>query len=450
MQVRHFGRMLIYRYETFRKSDPHIMLRPGFRLLHRLSRARNINRYPSQLGKNCCSRWHLTSEEKPLFSLDVDLSQFEEKDGSESQDLKSQENQQSTSTPDSELQTFTDQVLADFVLHTKSQPNPLDQILDKMSNEDLSDLDHLKAAAHTRSVGATSEDAPEPVEDSDSIQKEKSLFDEIFARYSTENTEKQKEQWRFDLSDQVLSTLQESFSKASSTKATSVSTEEQELEKMAASALMKTTEYVSGIKSSQDLMLFCQTLFLRYTNEDFDKSTFYLRKQRHESSSDFAERQKEVCRAIEANSNEFPENPVLTSQTMPIIFNSILETFMTKYYDAASALTLFNLAKEDLALYTVVCNQTTYNKMLVAYWIFYGKASLYEVELLVVEMMNNGFNGDLETFAILKEILMSYHTIRMGKTIYNPNGMPIWSREDEKRAANLGTKLQKIGRLFLR
>lgn len=448
--------MLIYTTGDILAKNPHTMLKHNSRLLHRLTIPCNVYKISPYFGNNCGWRWHLTdaSKEKPLFSLDVDLSQFDEKSPTNFRDLKSNDNLNNELSPDSDSKAFTNQILADFVLDSKSlEPTPLDQILGKMSKEDNSDLDLLRSESLKRSEIESSNERDVESESAqsieDPIQKEKSLFDEIFAKYSTENTEKQKEHWKFDLTDQVLSTLQESFSNAKTSSISGFVTEEQEVEKMTASALNETTEHISALNSSRELMQFSYNLFQRYKNEDYDKNSFYIKKQRNESSFEFLDRQNLLRQAVEEKSIQDPENPLLTSETMPIIFNSVLETLISKHYDAASALTLFNLAKEDLALYTVLCNQSTYNKMLKVYWIFYGKASLYEVELQVVEMMNNGFKGDIETFAILKEILMSYHTIRMGKTIYNPGGLPLWSREDEKRAVNLGMKLLKIGKLFL-
>lgn len=393
--------------------------------------------------------------EKPLFCLDIDLDRLDDFESKNNPSINASP-LDTRSDPDSSNDKATNDILADFLQKPDNEtPTPLDQILANLANDDYSDLKPHKEEPQDQ-FGSNVEDSQTT---QNAIEKEQDLFKSIFSKYSNDM---KPSFWAQDLSEQVLTMLKESFSQPSPS---SLSDETKrprsraipkvleaekllsEMENMTAHALLGTTEWLSS-KSRSELMLFYQDLFERFKNDDYNKETFVLKKHRNESDADLMERLKALCQIIEDASRHTPEQPVLTSQALPALFNFGIKTFVSKFYDGAAALTMFNLAKEDLALYAVLCNQATYNEMLKVYWLFYGKASLYEVELMVVEMVNNGFKGDLETFAILRKILLSYHTMRMGKTVYNPGGSPIWSAEDERRAANLGMKLQQIGARF--
>lgn len=281
----------------------------------------------------------------------------------------------------------------------------------------------------------------------DLVAEEKSVFLKIFDSYLTKGEE--KPQTGDKLHSEVLLHLQESFSKVNQTgqqsNASQVNSRDAEkMQKAVAAALEPTLTYLLKLQTKKELIDFSSDFFNRYADADYDAAEFYLHRRKGESVAAFNERHRQFCDKINSQSEQHPEKPHLNSLTMPVVFNHILHELSSTKFDGEMALTLFNAVKEDINLYTIVCNQQTYNEMLKVYWVYLGKSTLCEVELIVVEMMNNGFSGDLLTFSTLKEILGTYHTMRMGQSLYNPGGQPIWSKEDEKRAQNLGDKLRAM------
>lgn len=412
-------------------------------------------------------------EDKSLFSLDIDVLEWAHQKSPEKEIKLTKSDVTDTETSPTKGTVSQDDILADFLLDTESESSPtsLDQLLKKFSNDDFSDIsqnstnyiddDFLSLEQENSFSRSSKQDmnkfSHELNTKGQNEHKERDLFLEMCEKYS--QFEEDATRLR-DLLESVLSTLQDSYSKPNkkaegklNKRAEGIKTvlEKErvlkDLELQFADALSGTTEYLSTLNRAE-LMTFCKDFIARFKSGDYEKSLFRVKRLRNELEEEYIERQKLVCKEVEAASIARPQEPLLTMQTMPILFNHVLKLMCSKFYDGSSALTLFNIAKKDISLYAILCNQTTYNKILKLYWVFYGKSTLYEVELTVVEMLHNGFKGNLETFAILKEILTSYHTMRMGKTVYNPCGMPIWSEEDERRALNLGHKLKRMGDQF--
>lgn len=443
------------------------MLVTGTRLLYRFGYIGIRHFGTSNTSRLSASRrWysHESQGDKSLFSLDIDVlewaqSKTPEKEAKPSAKIDSDATKTPVNIPASQ-----DDILADFLLDSKSDGSPtsLDQLLENFANDDFSGIAERSNKSLDDDFSSLGQDGslsdPYKGENLDSLSElsssleleERDLFEEMCQKYSQDALDISKR--LTDLSESVLSTLQDSYSKPNK-KADGIKSALEhektinELELQFTDALSGTTEYLSTLNRSE-LMSFSQDFIARFRHGEYDSNLFCLKKRRNERDDEFLERQRQLCEEIEAVSNATPQDPLLTVQTMPILFNHILKLICSKFYDGSLALTLFNIAKKDISLYAVLCNQTTYNEMLKVYWVFYGKSTLYEVELLTVEMMRNGFKGNLQTFAILKEILTTYHTMRMGKTVYNPCGMPVWSEEDERRARNLGHKLKKIGSQF--
>lgn len=284
------------------------------------------------------------------------------------------------------------------------------------------------------------------------LADEKELFEKIFATYSQPDASLGAVD---KLQNQVLANLQESFSTVNKSvdpvalvqSFENLSERESTtIEKNTHEALEHTLKYIEELATREDVVGFARGVFDGFQHGAFREKSFYLHKRKRESSKAYLARHKELSDSTKAQSEATPEKPVLNVFTMPVLFNKVISVLCTKHYDGALALTLFNLVKEDLNLYTVVCNQRTYNEILKVYWVFFGKRSLCEIELVVVEMMNNGFAGDNHTFVILKEILSTYYSMKMGQSSYNPGGIRIWSKEDEKRARNLMQKLTVLGK----
>ncbi|CCE85955.1 Piso0_005597 [Millerozyma farinosa CBS 7064] len=165
-----------------------------------------------------------------------------------------------------------------------------------------------------------------------------------------------------------------------------------------------------------------------------------------DNSTKFNEDHDEFITTVHNQSLESPASPVLNVFTMPVIFNTVLTTLAWKMQAGQLVLSLFNLLKKDINLYTVCCNQQTYNEILKIQWIYFGKLNLYNIEISFIEMQNNGFMGDIVTFKILKQVIVEYHHLKMGNSHLNPYNFPVWSREDNNRVENLERKLISLGR----
>lgn len=347
--------------------------------------------------------------------------------------------------------SLLDDIFADLVFENQAGSNELDKVFQDIT--DNSKYDHSLPI----NLDKTTEDHLFPPRESHksklvSMLEEQNLFQNIFETYA----QKESAEVRDDkLENQVLRNLQESFnaSGASSANSTKRTFKYDQLDQPAmkeildsmAAALTPTLEVLDGFTKKLEVIQFATRIFERYHLLNNNIDTFYLHKKKSETAAEFKERCNASCKEVEKYCASKPDEPVLNVYTMPLIFNRVLRVLNTKLYDGQLALTLFHAIKKDINLYTVVCNQETYNEILKTYWVYMGKASLCEVELVFLEMTNNGFAGDLATFSIIKEILASYHTMRIGKSLYNPGGMPIWSQEDERRAKNLGAKLRKLG-----
>ncbi|ODV69075.1 hypothetical protein HYPBUDRAFT_152264 [Hyphopichia burtonii NRRL Y-1933] len=101
-------------------------------------------------------------------------------------------------------------------------------------------------------------------------------------------------------------------------------------------------------------------------------------------------------------------------------------------------------------------NQQTYNEILRTYWIYFGKSNLYGIEMIFTEMRNNGFEGDLMTVNIVKQILIDYYNLKLGKNdnlhleLNSDIKVPIWTIEDDARANNLQRQIQHLASSLVR
>ncbi|KAG2734968.1 hypothetical protein G9P44_001182 [Scheffersomyces stipitis] len=129
------------------------------------------------------------------------------------------------------------------------------------------------------------------------------------------------------------------------------------------------------------------------------------------------------------------KEPPLNIFTLPVIFNTVLKTLAFKHHDGQLALSLYNMLKSDISLYTVICNQKTYNEILKILAVYFGKSDLYSIEMAFMEMKNNGFSGDSATFNILSLILSDYH--KLSQEFSTKKRTTLSSKEDEMRADNL-------------
>lgn len=373
-----------------------------------------------------------------MFTLDLDLTSEATKDPRPTE-----------TTNQNEVDVLSD-ILADFELETTgNESSELDRIFaDLAKGPEVDQDDH----GHSQvTLDQTDEDLFEQESrKSDIISEEKRLFENIFDTYARDDREAPSSS---KLESEVLWNLQQSFTNPGR----SVNEQPAVHERLSAQAIREcltkakvalgpTLDHLSELTTQLELVVFLRNLLRRYDAKEFDEDSFFLHKHNSESMEVFASRTDEVFLKVEAASLSNATEPYLHEYVMPVVFNHIVKLLSNKFYNGQLALSLFNSLKKDLNLYTVMCNQDTYNEMLKIYWIYMGRSSLCEIELLFVEMTNNGFQGDLATFAILKDILGDYHTMRMGKSLYNPGGAPVWSPEDEKRAAKLGGKLRGLAK----
>lgn len=368
-----------------------------------------------------------------IFKLEIDpkdLANPSEKNATDDPALKSIKgkpsppNSKADDIPEHEAENLFD-VFDDLFPSKKQASEEVSSLFDRMLEE--------------RSV---MKEAPsQPPQNSDVIREERSLFEKIFENYSqSDNADRSAER----VHESVLTSLQDSFPEnhAKSSQGRVSQDEKSEANDIYTTALEPTVSHITNLATREQLAGFALNFFKLASSQNREAPEFYLRKRKGETFKEYDARKQKALGEIEARCKEDPSRPMLNAFTMPIIFNLLIKAASEIHHDGALALTLFNASKEDLGLYTVLCNQKTYNEMIKVHWIHFGKASLCEVELLVVEMMNSGFMGDRFTFAILKEVLATYHLMRMGKTKYNPGGIPIWLKEDEQRARNLNGKLK--------
>ncbi|CUM51468.1 unnamed protein product [Debaryomyces tyrocola] len=297
------------------------------------------------------------------------------------------------------------------------------------------------------------------------IEEEKQLFQNIFNSYVKPTDQDEQSELLQNLRDSVnisKNQIDDILSSSTSTryKLTNVSGRlKDELFTKTKDALEPTIKYIHtspALGSSTLLTQYLRTVFTSWfeiiKKAQNDKAVFedvYLNKLLKKSTK-FSEKHDKFVNSVYVQSMEHPSNPILNVFTLPIIFNSILNTIAMKHHDGQLALSLFNFLKKDINLYTVCCNQQTYNEILRIQWLFYGKSNLYGIEIIFIEMLNNGFSGDLMTFNILKQIIIDYHSLKMGQASLNEAKLPIWSKEDDKRVENLERKLNTLANVLRR
>lgn len=331
------------------------------------------------------------------------------------------------------ITTLTEEILADQK-DDGFKPVDIDQ-----NDEKMFDLDFL---------GVNKSES-----DSKIIENEKQLFQNIFNSYMEptlkEQTKKQGLDW--DVKESIYNTKQKidnMLLKQQHHELAKVSKRlREELFEKTKEALAPTLAYINSISNSVEMVDFFESIVSHWTNQlqtnDISEEIYlndFLKQY-----NDFTTIHEEFVEKMALESQTNPHQPGLNVFTFPTVFNGILNTTAFKLYDGQLCLTLFNILKKDLNLYSIACNQETYNEILRILWIYNGKSNLYTIEMVFMEMKNNGFNGDLVTFNTLKQIIIDYHSMKMGKLEVNKStGLPIWSKEDDKRINNLERNLRYL------
>lgn len=148
----------------------------------------------------------------------------------------------------------------------------------------------------------------------------------------------------------------------------------------------------------------------------------------------------------EAEAN--PTTPPLNAFTLPIVINGLIKMAAFELHDGQTAMTLYHWLKRDVNVYSVACNQETHNLVLAIAHLYYGKGDLYPVEALYHEMRNSGFSGNMETFNVLKQVVIDYYGLRMGKLdgVNATTLVPLWLKEDDVRAESFERHLKQLAR----
>ncbi|KAG7192398.1 uncharacterized protein KQ657_001797 [Scheffersomyces spartinae] len=148
---------------------------------------------------------------------------------------------------------------------------------------------------------------------------------------------------------------------------------------------------------------------------------------------------EELFNKIAETSASTPAHPTLNVATLPLIFNHVLHVLIFKFADGALPITLYNFLQQNLSLHTVMCNQQTFNHILRATWIYRGKTLVQDITTVYLEMINNGFKGDIVTFNIVKQIVIDYYRLKVGQYpgINDESRLPMWSGEDDKHVQRL-------------
>lgn len=396
-----------------------MLLRFGsLRALRQLKTVPTVTRLPVS-----ATNVRYVSTNRDLFTLDLDIDTHL-KDTHDSQPEEAEARQISD-------HDILNDIFADMSFdNSKSQDSLLDLLfaeIPKLHEEKALDIDRTdEVPIASQQKGKSS---------SNVIEEEKELFQKIFDTYASKTANSGL------LDNKVLWNLQDSFAALQAGKPQTVDLAHlpilgnllTRLQDMTTKALNPVLEYMGEMKDPQELVEFLNANFADFISNE-SSPDFYPLQKPGQLADDFVHEYDQVCEKIFLQSRIDPAKPLMNVHTMPAIFNHALELACFKFFDGQLAITFFNTVKRNLSLYTVVCNQLTYNELLKIYWVFYGQASLCEIELIVVEMINNGFSGDAQTYAVLKEILESYSSDEL-----IPGGS-----EDEKRARNLTRKLDQI------
>lgn len=284
------------------------------------------------------------------------------------------------------------------------------------------------------------------------VKDEKELFQYIFESYMKpmQHEQDEKKKKMHDLKHSIRSTNERIGSLVSPRNRNELSKVSLRLRnkifEKSKEAISPTVEYINTLSTTPEVVEYYNEVLAQWNDLYTESGDKLFLTTLLKDSTDFTDKHIQFVEELHFASQNEPKFAQLNVITLPIIINQIFKTLSFKFYDGQLPLTLFNLLKKDITLYTLACNQETYNQILRILWIYHGKSNLYNIEMTFVEMKNNGFNGDLQTFNILKQIIMDYYDLKMGKADINKGtGLPIWSVEDDKRVRNLEGRLKLLG-----
>lgn len=318
----------------------------------------------------------------------------------------------------------------------------------------------LKNSHETAAEDISFEDEEEngfKMEDDDIIDEEKKLFGKVFQTYlkdESNNTDKAK---RIEYYSSIKKSKEDidnlinltSTERKKSVSFDSVSTQfKQQFFDRTKLAIKPTLNYIDHLRSVEAKLEFLNTIIARFQSQiktPQGQNEIFLGKQLRKNSKNFTAKHETLIDSMSQNSLELPDSPVLNVFTIPLIFNKTLHSLSFQNYQGTLATSLYNLLKKDVNLYTVFINQQTFNEILRISWIFNGKLNLHGVEMIFLEMVNNGFTGDIMTYKIIKQVLLDYCRLRIGNYSGSANkDVPIWTEDDNKRFKKLVGKTHQL------
>lgn len=333
-------------------------------------------------------------------------------------------------------------------------PKPLHSISNMAANnikQDLTDIDIDKSDETVFDMDFLTNNADTSTK---VHEQEKLMFQNIFNTYVSSSPASDRRNDGFSRMKHALNAAGSLVVRPASNELATVSQSfRNEMFARTKQAMAPTMAYIDNmgtVDQAVDYFELVTNQWLATVSDKLQVATIYL-SGLLKNTTKLSKRHETVLEEIRQSSTNTPKLPTLNVFTLPIIFNKLLETVAYKHHDGQVAISLFNLLKKDVTLYSSACNQETYNEVLKLQWIYYGKNSLYNVEMIYLEMINNGFGGDLTTFHILKQIIVDYHQVKMAKSQINyKSGLPIWSREDDKRVQTLEWKLNQLHKTLTR
>lgn len=357
------------------------------------------------------------------------------------------QNQVQVEIPDDQDVTDTLNVFLNLTFDDEEPTKSFDELLQEIGNDSTSES---KATSPIDIMGES-----EISQKSEIVEAEAQVFRNVFDMYMKKDkeTEASARKNKMDTFKLVRTSINSILDSNGLINASPSSSFDDMVLTKTQTALKPTLSYIEeSLVTKNDVVVFFKNILSRFielaheTKDDPAKlEEIYLRlalsREHHnqnDTSSDINS-SEQLFKRIAEISTALPSEPTLNVATLPIIFNRILHVLVFKFRDGDLPITLYNLLQENLSLYTVLCNQQTFNEILRATWIYRGKTLLQDVTSIYLEMVNNGFKGDIVTFNILKQIVVDYYRLKVGQYtgINEESRLPIWSTEDDKHVQRL-------------
>lgn len=387
-----------------------------------------------------------------------------------SEDAKTGASSENDSISPQKNQEF-DKILDSLVFHfdeleAPKEANSQPQVHNSQETNDKPEFDLSLFESLLRNADATAtedisfEDEEEngfKMEDDDIIDEEKKLFGKVFQTYLKDESNKNDKAKRIEYYSSIKKSKEDidnlinltSTERKQSVSFDSVSAQfKQQFFDRTKLAINPTLNHIDHLRSVEAKLEFLNAIIARFQSQiktPQGRNEIFLGKQLRKNSKNFTAKHESLIDSMSQTSIKLADSPVLNVFTIPLIFNKTLHSLSFQNYQGTLALSLYNLLKKDVNLYTVFINQQTFNEILRINWIFNGKLNLHGIEMIFLEMVNNGFTGDIMTYKIIKQVLLDYCRLRIGNYSGSTNkDVPIWTEEDNKRFKKLVGKTHQL------